>query len=246
MRCIISAYSHESECPAHDSNIFLVQDDTLLTPLLERVRPLLPPEIAGGELAGLNARWRFYRYLPGAVYRPHIDGAWPASGLRRATMDPAEALAGDGCHDADGNKVEYVYDAGGDRRSRLTFLLYLNEDFDGGCTTFFNADPQTVGVVEARGVAPRCGSVLCFPHGEGAGSRVHEGSAVTTGSKYIVRTDVLYMMPQSSRDERNGKRVATSQGAKKKHKGNPPSFEKRHVQVNMTGISNQEPMELRR
>ena len=23
-------------------------------------------------------------------------------------MDPAEALAGDGCHDADGNKVEYV------------------------------------------------------------------------------------------------------------------------------------------
>ena len=37
--------------------------------------------------------------------------------------------------------------------------------------------------------------MLCFPHGEGAGSRVHEGSAVTQGAKYIVRTDVLYKLP---------------------------------------------------
>ena len=23
---------------------------------------------------GMNARFRFYRYVPGAVYRPHVDG----------------------------------------------------------------------------------------------------------------------------------------------------------------------------
>jgi hypothetical protein len=66
---------------------------------------------------------------------------------------------------------EYVYDACGGQRSRLTFLLYLNDDFDGGCTTFFTAGEQA-GVVEAQGVSPRAGSVLCFPHGDGAGSLV--------------------------------------------------------------------------
>lgn len=233
----------------------------MLSPLLERVQALLPAEIGGGKLAGLNARWRFYRYLPGAVYRPHIDGAWPASGLQRTTKPTEAAVEADaeataaavavasggqrpgadeeGCRDADGNLIEYVYDASGDRRSRLTFLLYLNEDFEGGCTTFFNAAADAVGVVEARGVAPRCGSVLCFPHGEGAGSRVHEGSAVTTGSKYIVRTDVLYTLPPAG--ARNPRRQQQPSQGKKK----APAFGKHHIQVNMSGVSNQKPMALR-
>ena len=37
--------------------------------------------------------------------------------------------------------------------------------------------------------------MLVFPHGESAGSLVHEGAAVTKGCKYIIRTDVLYMLP---------------------------------------------------
>lgn len=209
------------------------------------MRALLPQEITGAKLAGLNARWRFYRYLPGAVYRPHIDGAWPASGLRTTDKKLSEAEDEAACRDADGNQVEYVYDASGDRRSRLTFLLYLNEDFEGGCTTFFNADPETIGVVESRGVAPRCGSVLCFPHGEGAGSRVHEGSAVTAGSKYIVRTDVLYTLPQSSGDQknRNARRPPRLLDAKKITK---PQIDKKHIQVDMTGVSNQQPMAARK
>jgi len=31
-----------------------------------------------------------------------------------------------------------------------------------------------------------------FPHGDAAGALLHEGSAVTAGAKYVVRTDVLY------------------------------------------------------
>jgi hypothetical protein len=42
-------------------------------------------------------------------------------------------------------------------------------------------------------VRPRQGSVLCFPQGNMA-SLVHEGSAVLRGVKYVVRTDVLYML----------------------------------------------------
>lgn len=80
----------------------------------------------------------------------------------------------------------------GDRLSRLTFILYLNEDFEGGATTFFSPSAE-FGNLDTIGVRPRMGSVLCFPHGDTAGSLVHEGSATTSGTKYIIRTDVLYM-----------------------------------------------------
>eukprot|EP00955_Chlamydomonas_euryale_P003023 32029-Chlamydomonas_euryale.AAC.2 len=46
--------------------------------------------------------------------------------------------------------------------------------------------------MEARGVSPRAGNVLVFPHGDTCESLVHEGSAVTRGVKYVIRTDVLY------------------------------------------------------
>lgn len=52
------------------------------------------------------------------MYRPHVDGAWPGSGV-----DPKTG--------------EYVFDAFGDRWSRLTFLVYLNDGFEGGCTTYY-------------------------------------------------------------------------------------------------------------
>jgi hypothetical protein len=90
---------------------------------------------------------------------------------------------------------EYIYDAyNNDRYSRMTFLVYLNEDFDGGCTTFFTPSTK-VGILDAHGVKPRTGSILCFPHGDTMGSLLHEGSAVLgDGVKYVIRTDLLYMI----------------------------------------------------
>lgn len=40
-------------------------DDSVLQPVFDRVAHLLPQEQGGGQLAGLNARWRLYRYTPG-------------------------------------------------------------------------------------------------------------------------------------------------------------------------------------
>jgi hypothetical protein len=51
------------------------------------------------------------------------------------------------------------------------------------------------GFLDAQGVRPRTGCALVFPHGDTAGTLVHEGSAVTEGAKYIARTEVLYMLP---------------------------------------------------
>lgn len=149
-------------------------DPSLLDPIYARCQPLLPPSIGGGALCGVNARWRLFRYTPGAVYRPHIDGAWPGSGF-----------------DADGKYTDDAYK--GTRVSRLTFLVYLNGGFQGGGTTFFLPGTQGPGHIDARCVEPREGSILCFPHGDAQGSLVHEGSAVAEGGvKYVIRSDVLY------------------------------------------------------
>jgi predicted 2-oxoglutarate/Fe(II)-dependent dioxygenase YbiX len=60
--------------------------------------------------------------------------------------------------------------------SALTFMVYLNDNFQGGDTTF-------------RGlrVQPRQGMALVFLH-----SLYHEGSEVTQGVKYVLRSDVMY------------------------------------------------------
>ena len=71
------------------------------------------------------------RYAPGCTYRPHLDGSWPGSGVRTTTTTQPQAQAQSGGFDGfgtgDGGREEYVHDAWGDRRSRLTFLVYLNE-----------------------------------------------------------------------------------------------------------------------
>lgn len=135
-----------------------------------RVRPHLPAELCGGAAAGINARWRLYRYSPNVVYRPHVDGAWPGSGL-----------------DAQGT---YQYDHYKDRWSRLTFVLYLNDDFTGGSTTFYTPSNE-VGLLDAQGVVPRTGMVLCFPHGDTAGTLGklnHRSCAPVVGIGSLVHT----------------------------------------------------------
>ena len=48
----------------------------------------------------------------------------------------------------------------------LTALVYLNDGFDGGCTTFYA--PNEDGTLRARGIVPRAGCVLAFPPGNTA------------------------------------------------------------------------------
>lgn len=67
-----------------------------------------------------------------------------------------------------------------DEQSLLTVLFYLNEDFEGGSTDFWDADG------ELR-VVPRCGMALLFPH-----PLSHRGAPVLRGTKYVLRSDVMY------------------------------------------------------
>ncbi|HEY5823382.1 MAG TPA: 2OG-Fe(II) oxygenase, partial [Cyclobacteriaceae bacterium] len=58
--------------------------------------------------------------------------------------------------------------------SYYTFMIYLNDDFEGGETTF-----------DKIVVKPRAGSALFFYH-----YLEHEGTEVTKGTKYVHRTDI--------------------------------------------------------
>lgn len=60
--------------------------------------------------------------------------------------------------------------------SKLTFLVYLNDGFVGGETDFREFK-----------VVPTPGAALLFIH-----DTWHEGASVTEGTKYVLRSDVLY------------------------------------------------------
>ena len=66
-------------------------------------------------------------------------------------------------------------------QSYYSFLLYLNEGFEGGNTTFLT-EPEI-------SITPQVGMGLLFQH-----PIVHEGSVVTAGVKYVARTDLMYRM----------------------------------------------------
>lgn len=64
-------------------------------------------------------------------------------------------------------------------QSFFSVLLYLNEGFGGGDTVFITKP-------EVR-ITPKQGLVLFFQH-----PIVHEGAEITSGIKYVARTDLMY------------------------------------------------------
>jgi predicted 2-oxoglutarate/Fe(II)-dependent dioxygenase YbiX len=65
-------------------------------------------------------------------------------------------------------------------KSKITLLLYLNEDFEGGNTTL---------VLEGEEIEPKEGMLFLFEH-----KIMHCGRPVTKGTKYVLRTDVMYRL----------------------------------------------------
>lgn len=154
-------------------NFYWVVDQQFHDKLWSRVSPLVPPSVDGRLVRGLNRRFRVYRYVPGAEYRCHIDGAWPPSGI----------LSDD----------TYVYDnspPGKKQSSLFTFLIYLNDEFEGGETTYFLPAARE-GTLNAYPIRPVMGGVAIFPHGD-IGALLHEGTGVRKGAKYVIRTEVEY------------------------------------------------------
>ncbi|KAK8111733.1 uncharacterized protein PG998_008190 [Apiospora kogelbergensis] len=163
----------ETSVLAH--NVYWMVDQAFHDKLWSRVKPFLPSQMDGRKARSINRRFRVYRYVPGAEYRCHFDGAWPPSGINATTG-------------------KYMWDASpadAKQSSQFTFLVYLNDEFEGGETTFFTPSPVE-GVMNAHPVRPTQGAIALFPHGESKGALLHEGTGVRSGAKYIIRTDVEY------------------------------------------------------
>lgn len=67
--------------------------------------------------------------------------------------------------------------------SKITLLIYLNEDFEGGNTTL---------VLEGEEIKPKEGMLFLFEH-----RIMHCGRPVTEGTKYVLRTDVMYKLKEA-------------------------------------------------
>ena len=91
----------------------------------------------------------------------------------------------------DGTYVRNM-EAGWDRKGEMsfvTFQLYLNEGCGGGTTRFLARGRDKNGQVDYVDVVPKTGSVLLFQH-----DCYHEGARVTSGRKYVIRSDVMYTL----------------------------------------------------
>ena len=95
---------------------------------------------------------------------------------------------------------DYVRPDNRKERSYLTILLYLNKDYKGGCTTFIKYENAGSGLLSRQLSGPdivpgnvesdlKTGSLLIFQH-----DILHEGSLLREGTKYVVRTDVMYCL----------------------------------------------------
>lgn len=131
----------------------------------------------GKRALGINARFRFYRYGEGDFFAPHTDGSWPGSRV------------------VDGELIDNAYN---DRWSQLSFLLFLSDGYEGGATCFHVSKTQS-GLPAQRpddtdivAVRTPIGAALCFPHGMHPLHCVHSSQPITSGTKYIIRSDVLF------------------------------------------------------
>jgi len=77
------------------------------------------------------------------------------------------------------------FERGNRERSLFTFMVYLNDDFEGGNTSF--SDVYSGRSFPDFHVTPKKGSALVFYH-----PMMHRGDPVVTGRKYVMRTDVMY------------------------------------------------------
>ena len=166
----------------HNDSLTWVIDDKTNSIIWQRCQTLVQDNHefnADKPVLGINSRFRFYRYGQGDYFAPHTDGSWPGSRI------------------IDGELIDNAYN---DRWSQLSFLLFLSEDYAGGATQFYvsKTDPahparhlDDANIIEVR---TPIGGALCFPHGMHPLHCMHSSQEITSGTKYIIRSDILFAL----------------------------------------------------
>jgi hypothetical protein len=92
----------------------------------------------------------------------------------------------------------------GTKRSYFTLHLYLNDakgkdgeqQLEGGATTFFAGNMR-----DRIDVVPKAGRVLLFQHR----NLIHSGDDVISGTKFTLRTDIMYTLDEKLASESGAK-----------------------------------------
>ncbi len=121
------------------------------------ISEIVKEETQNYQAIELNSIFRFYKYESNQRFKKHIDG--------RINLEK------------EGKNYE----------SRITFMIYLNEDFEGGQTVFdYKNQNNEIEVIEIK---PKTGTALCFVH-----EIKHEGKSVPKGTKYVLRSDIMFQV----------------------------------------------------
>jgi hypothetical protein len=181
---------------AHRDNGRLQFDDSAVAErIFHRLESLLPSQIDGLSPCGCSSNIRLYRYSEGQRFGRHIDESHSSSeGVSKFTL----------LIYLNGSSTSYIENSGlqADQantkgqlkpNSSSTKELFIESDKEiqvdlrGGETQFYTS---LYGKVPKVSVSPVMGRLLL--HGHGHRCLTHEGAEVTSGVKYLLRTDVLY------------------------------------------------------
>ncbi|KAI6381832.1 hypothetical protein MCOR25_001062 [Pyricularia grisea] len=139
-------------------------------------------DLWGGDVVGLSPNIRVYRYTKGQHFAPHYDDS------NTLTLDPPPTIL----QDAGTNSSNISKPPSLAVRTTWTLLLYLtgtaggDDQCSGGETVFYPND--RVSRKEEIAVAPQTGLLLLHKHGNDC--MLHEGREVTSGEKWVIRSDL--------------------------------------------------------
>lgn len=168
----IDDFLRPDECEALRTRIDAL--DPRVAPITTRSGPVMRTDIRNNERVMFDdealANLFYLRALP---HVPRILNGWEVSGanerFRCYRYRPGQRFA---------PHYDGAFYRSDTEHSRLTLLVYLNDDFVGGETRFYA--PEAL-------IRPRAGMALFFQH-----HLLHEGCAVHEGTKYVARSDVMY------------------------------------------------------
>ncbi|CAM9795938.1 unnamed protein product, partial [Scytosiphon promiscuus] len=157
-----SFHTQTSEIAHRDNGRITLHSAEVASALFARVGPFVPTEMDGRTAVACNSNIRIYRYAVGQRFGKHID----------------ESVEDESGHLSQGSDGAVGGDIGpGEEGAPLR----------GGETVFYKGN---YGGKIAASFSPRRGA--CLVHGHGRQCLLHEGAAVTSGVKYLLRTDVMY------------------------------------------------------
>ena len=189
-----------SASPSHRNNQRLcISSPTLSSALLHRLRPVLTSLDEHEITCTADNAHKFLNKGFG------MEGVWQIDSLnscfRLCKYHP-------GGHFGPHYDSDFVVDPM-QQRSLKTFMVYLNDSYEGGETNFveshdlhfdkdrqiYCAPPESV----FAGLKARRGDCLVFDH-----LLLHEGQQVTQGQKYIIRSDLMYKKQEDEGEGEGG------------------------------------------